>query len=851
MIQGFNQGGQRVVGIIRMQLTMEDMVSTPLFHVIDAKTSYNILFDRPWLHENIVVPSTWHQCFKYCHNGIVEKVLGDSKPYTKAESHFADTKYYIEGDKKEKEVLPSEEPKSCGNQNTRKNDSSTIKIELSKDLILPLTQINLKQASKPPLKGFVSSTQEEEGRHETLAIDEKGFDPKAFKLLVKAGYNPKEKLSLGKLPPKATGKKLHGLNATQIMLKKKGHAIQDSRVGLDFTLPKLVRIAIKTEHQQKGMFKVTARSKIKIKSSHTQRLRSFIPSRMRSQTTLAISCEKVLKVKAQIMIFTQVESDDEDDREDDEVEEEDAEDAPVEFEEGIKATIDELKEVNLGNGEDPRPIFTSASLTQEEDEAYIAFLYEFKDMFAWSYKEMPGLDPKDLNNACPKDDFRLPIAELMIDATTGIYCYKVMPFGLKNAGATYQRAMQRIFDDMLHKNIECYVDDLVVKSKKREDHLYNLRKVFERLRRYQLKMNPFKCAFGVIPEKFLGFIVRQRGIKIEQAKIDAILRMPEPQNIHELKSLQGKLAYLRRFISNLTGRCQSFSRLMKKDIPFEWDESCDKAFKSIKSYFMKPSILVAPVHGRSLILYVAAQERSVGILLAQKNEEGKENALYYLSRTITPNELKYLPIEKLCLALIFAIQKLKHCFQFYSVHLVSKANPLKYVMTKPVLSDRHARWYLQLPQFEIPYIPEKVIKGQVLADFLADHPMLAEWELSDDLPDEDVLVIEITPPWKMYFDGASHKEEAGAGVVFVTFEGEVLPNSFTLTQNYSNNVAEYQALIFGLEMIVDTKQRDLKVYGDSQLVINQLLGLYEVKKADGMAKRCRTRASIEGTQQTS
>ncbi|KAL0406360.1 UNVERIFIED_CONTAM: hypothetical protein Slati_3949900 [Sesamum latifolium] len=224
---------------------MEDMVSTALFHVIDAKTSYNMLLGRPWLHENAVVPSTWYQCFKYYRNGIVKKVLGDSKPFTEAESHFADAKYYIEGAKKEKEVLPSEEPKSYSNQSTRKNDSSTIKVELSKNLILPLTQINLKQPSKPPLKEFVPSTQEEEEGHESLAIDEKGFDPKAFKLFVKAGYNPKEKSNLGKLPPEATGKMLHGLNAPQIMLKKKGHAVQDSRVGLGFTPPKPVRIVIK------------------------------------------------------------------------------------------------------------------------------------------------------------------------------------------------------------------------------------------------------------------------------------------------------------------------------------------------------------------------------------------------------------------------------------------------------------------------------------------------------------------------------------------------------------------------------------------------------------------------------
>ncbi|KAL0423226.1 UNVERIFIED_CONTAM: Transposon Tf2-12 polyprotein [Sesamum radiatum] len=99
----------------------------------------------------------------------------------------------------------------------------------------------------------------------------------------------------------------------------------------------------------------------------------------------------------------------------------------------------------------------------------------------------------------PKDE------ELMAFRTPkGIYCYKVMPFGLKNAGAMYERTMQKIFDDKLHKNVECYVDDLVVKSKMRQDHLQDLRKIFERLRRYQLKMNPLKCAFGVTSKKFLG-----------------------------------------------------------------------------------------------------------------------------------------------------------------------------------------------------------------------------------------------------------------------------------------------------------------------------------------------------------
>ncbi|GAA0162691.1 hypothetical protein LIER_39459 [Lithospermum erythrorhizon] len=171
--------------------------------------------------------------------------------------------------------------------------------------------------------------------------------------------------------------------------------------------------------------------------------------------------------------------------------------------------------------------------------------------FVWEVQE--------LNHACPKDDFPLPIPELMIDATMGhealtfmdgssrsnkirmapedeeltvfrttkgVYCYKVMPFGLKNAGATYQRAMQKVFDDMVHKNIECYVDDLVVKRPKKVDHPQDLRTVFERLRQDQLKMNPLNCAFGVALGKFLGFVVRRHGIETEQEKIDAITALP-------------------------------------------------------------------------------------------------------------------------------------------------------------------------------------------------------------------------------------------------------------------------------------------------------------------------------------
>ena len=170
-------------------------------------------------------------------------------------------------------------------------------------------------------------------------------------------------------------------------------------------------------------------------------------------------------------------------------------------------------------------------------------------------------------------------------------------------------------------------------------------------------------------------------------------------------------------------------------------------------------------------------------------------ALYYLSRTLTGAELNYSPIEKTCLALIFSIKKLRHYMQAYTVHLVTRADLVKFVMSKPVLSGRMVKWALLLNQHDIVYVPAKAVKGQAVADFLADHPIPADWEILDDLPDEEVFLAEILPTWKMFFDGSSRIDGAGASVVFVTPQKQILPYVFTLGELCSNNVAEYQALM--------------------------------------------------------
>ncbi|XP_070679185.1 uncharacterized protein [Malus domestica] len=236
--------------------------------------------------------------------------------------------------------------------------------------------------------------------------------------------------------------------------------------------------------------------------------------------------------------------------------------------------------------------------------------------------------------------------------------------------------------------------------------------------------------------------------------------------------------------------------------------------------------------GKPLILYIAAQESSVRALLAQENESQKEGTLYYLSRTFTGAELNYSPIEKMCLALVFAIQKLRHYMHAYIIHLVAKADPVKYVMSKPVLAGRLAKWVLLLNQYEIIYVPAKAVKGQALADFLADHPITADWKISDNLLDEDVFYIDIFPTWTMFFDGSARVDGAGARVVFMSPQRQILPYSFQLSELCSNNVAKYQGLIIGLQMAINMEIIALEVYGDSKLIINKLLTEYEVRKDD-------------------
>ncbi|XP_050890237.1 uncharacterized protein LOC127095610, partial [Lathyrus oleraceus] len=460
------------------------------------------------------------------------------------------------------------------------------------------------------------------------------------------------------------------------------------------------------------------------------------------------------------------------------------------------------------------------------------------------------VDYRDLNKASPKDDFPLPHIDTLVDNTAkfavfsfmdgfsgynqikmdpedmekttfitpwGTFCYKVMPFGLKNAGATYQRAMVTLFHDMMHKEIEVYVDDMIAKSQSEEDHIDHLQKLFERLRKFRLRLNPAKCTFGVRSGKLLGFIVSQRGIEVDPDKVRAIQEMPAPRTEREVRGFLGRLNYISRFISHMTATCEPIFKLLRKDQAVEWNSDCQMAFERIGQYLQEPPILIPPVQGRPLFMYLTVLEKSMGCVLGQHDETGrKEHAIYYLSKRFTDCETRYSLLEKTCCALAWAARRLRQYMICHTTLLISKMDPIKYIFEKPALTGRLARWQMLLSEYDIQYVSQKAIKGSVLSDYLANQPVEDYQSLKFDFPDEDIMLVkdceipgldegpEPGSRWKLMFDAR-------------------------LCFDCTNNIAEYEACILGIEAAIDLRIKILEVCGDSALVIYQVKGEWETR----------------------
>lgn len=254
----------------------------------------------------------------------------------------------------------------------------------------------------------------------------------------------------------------------------------------------------------------------------------------------------------------------------------------------------------------------------------------------------------NLNKTYPNDSYPLPRINALIDGTAGCllmsfldafqgyhqmplhpedqekmafitnkatYCYTVMPFRLNNAGATYQHLVNKLFQHQLGRNMEAYVNDILVKSLSTEHHPIDLEECFQTLRMFHVKLNHVKCAFGVSTGKFLGYIVHHRGIEVNPAKVKAIMDMPAPRNIKEVQTLTGRMMTLGRFLSRLVEKGLPFYKVLSKAKNFVWNDECQEAFRKLKEHLASPPVLTKPQQREPLYLYLAVAKEAMSSVL--------------------------------------------------------------------------------------------------------------------------------------------------------------------------------------------------------------------------------------------
>nr|KYP76697.1 Transposon Ty3-I Gag-Pol polyprotein [Cajanus cajan] len=335
-------------------------------------------------------------------------------------------------------------------------------------------------------------------------------------------------------------------------------------------------------------------------------------------------------------------------------------------------------------------------------------------------------DSTDLNKACPKDAYPLPHIDTLVDRAAGHqrlsfldaysgynqipmyppdkgktafitdsanFCYKVMSFGLRNAGATYQRLMDKIFHRQIGTCMEIYMDDMVIKFASAGSHLKDLVAVFDEVRRYHMRLNPAKCTFGVAGGKFLGFMLSKRGIEANPDKCQAIVNMRSPRNVKEVQRLAGCIASLSRFLPCMVEKSRPIMTLLKKARMFQWTEECEASFQNFKAILAARPLLAKPNPQLDMIIYISVSDKAISAVIVQ--EQTEQMSVYFVSRVLQDAETRYQHLEKTVLALVHTARRLRHYFQSHRI-IVRTDCPMMKVLRKPELAGQMVAWSIEL-----------------------------------------------------------------------------------------------------------------------------------------------------------
>ncbi|XP_074277606.1 uncharacterized protein LOC141601242 [Silene latifolia] len=282
------------------------------------------------------------------------------------------------------------------------------------------------------------------------------------------------------------------------------------------------------------------------------------------------------------------------------------------------------------------------------------------------------------------------------------------------------------------------------------------------------------------------------------------------------------MAALSRFISRASNRCKLFYDILRKSQKFEWTTEHEKAFRELKCYLSTPPLLANPEQREPLFLYLSVTEAAVNAVLV-KEQDWIHNPVYYISKSLLPAETRYTSFEKLVLALVTASYKLRPYFESHTIHVVT-SYPLKTIMRKPELSGRMTKWSVHLSGYDLQFEPKTTIKSQALVDFVSDFCPTTQVEV-----EQAVLMFcenRESETWILYIDGASNARVAGVGLVLRSPKGDMMVQVVICEFKATNNEAEYEALILGMQMSKGLNVKNLRVYSDSLLVVNHVTNEY-------------------------
>ena len=300
----------------------------------------------------------------------------------------------------------------------------------------------------------------------------------------------------------------------------------------------------------------------------------------------------------------------------------------------------------------------------------------------------------------------------------GFYEYKVMPFGMKNAPATFTRLISKVIHGL--KNVEAYIDDLIVYSDNWEEHLERLRQVFDRLSQANLTVNLSKSEFVKAKVTYLGHVVGQGVVAPVEARIEAIVNYPTPKNVTGLRRFLGMSGFYRKFCKNYSQIAVPLTDLTKKNTKFSWGPECDKAFNQLKAILWNVPVLKAPDFGKAFKLAVDACDLGAGAVLLQEEDDGVEHPVCYFSKKFDCHQRNYSTIEKELLALVLALQH----FDVYinpsadAITVYTDHNPLTFLHRMRNKNRRLLNWSLLLQEYNLNITH---IKGRdnVIADALS------------------------------------------------------------------------------------------------------------------------------------